>query len=247
MGWTIINKLIFMRYFLLLCLYLLAGCATKYIVPGNRFITPETQGGAFRGQFEFQQTGANQLTVDTGSGTVDEGVLYEDVSRAGFLYSNSFFEQFDIFWSHTGSANSMLGGKLQVMGGSRTSNSAGHKLALALAFGGNEHETEDESVEFELSGREFLVLYGYRINESVLPYASLSYATYEFDGTIQASGPLNGLRPQNTTTSTAFNGGLEFSIDAFFAKLEATYQQLQTTDTKDKIGFRIGYALGFSW
>ena len=236
-----------MRFTCFLCLLFLAGCATKYIVPANRFITPETQGGAFRGQFEFQQTSANQLTVNTENGTVEEGVLYEDVSRAGFLYSNSFFEQFDVFWSHTGSANSMLGGKLQVMGGSRTSNSAGHKLSLALAFGGNEHETDDSSVEFELSGREFLVLYGYRINESFLPYGSLSYATYEFDGTIKVSGPLNGLRPQYTTTSTALNGGIEFSIDAFMAKLEATYQQLQTEDTKDKIGFRIGYALGFSW
>jgi hypothetical protein len=55
----------------------------------------------------------------------------------------------------------MLGGKLQIMGGSRSSNSAGHKLSLALALGGNEHETDDESIEFELSGREFLVLYGY--------------------------------------------------------------------------------------
>ncbi len=236
-----------MRYLLLLCLYLLAGCATKYIVPANRFITPETQGGAFRGQFEFQQTSASQLTVDTGNGTIDEGVLYEDVSRTGFLYSNSFFERFDVFWSHTGSANSMLGGKLQIMGGSRSSNSAGHKLSLALALGGNEHETDDESVEFELSGREFLVLYGYRVNQSVLPYTSLSYATYEFDGTIQASGPLNGLRPQLTTTATALNGGIEFSIDAFMAKLEATYQQLKTNETKDKVGFRIGYSLGFSW
>lgn len=247
MGWTIINKLSFMRHFLLLCLYLLAGCATKYIVPGNRFITPETQGGAFRGQFEFQQTSASQLTVDTANGTVDDGVLYADVSRAGFLYSNSFFEQFDLFWSHTGSANSMLGGKLQIMGGSRTSNTAGQKLALALAFGANEHETEDESVEFELSGREFLVLYGYRINESVFPYTSLSYATYEFDGTIQASGPLNGLRPKYTTTSTALNGGVEFSIDAFMAKFEATYQQLVTSDTKDRSAFKFGYAIGFSW
>jgi opacity protein-like surface antigen len=237
-----------MRFILFLSFYFLAGCATKYIVPGNRFITPETQGGALRGQFEFQQTTANQLTIITDNGTVDEGVNYIDINRSGFLISNSFFEQFDLFWSHTGTANSMLGGKFQFVGGSRTSKATGHKLSLAAAIGGNEHETDDESVEFKLGGQEFLVIYGYRLSEHVLPYTSFSYATYSFSGTVKSSDPvLNGLEPELQTTVKSLSAGMEFSLESFFAKVEATYQQLSTSDTKDRARLGYGYSFGFSW
>lgn len=233
---------------LLFCLQLLSGCATQYLIPGNRFITPETQGEAFRGQFEFQQTSGNQLTVNTVNGSVDEGVLYSEIYRSGFLFSNSFFDKFDFVWSHMGAANSMIGGKFQFVGGSRVSKTAGHKLALTVLFGGNEHETDDKSVEYELSGKEYMFLYGYRINENVLPYASLSMSTYDFSGIVRSSNPaLNGLRPEFSTTIYSANGGVEFAFEAFFAKLEATYQQLNTKETKVKDRIIFGYSLGFSW
>lgn len=237
-----------MKLLLLLSLYFLASCATKYIVPSNRFITPETQGGALRGQFEFQQTKSNELTINTSNGNVDEGVFYSDVKRAGFLLSSSFFDQFDLFWSHAGGANSMLGGKFQFLGASRSAKGAGHKMSLAAAFGGNEHETDDKSVEFELSGKELLILYGYRFNEHILPYTSFSYATYDFSGKIHSSDPvLNGLEPSLTTTALSLSGGLELAFDVVFAKLEGTYQQLSTKQTKDRSHFSIGYSLGVSW
>lgn len=243
-----LNKLRLSRLILVLAAFVTTGCATKYIVPGNRFITPETQGGAFRGQIEFQQTSANQLTANVENGTVDEGVLYTEISRSGFLFSNSFFEKFDLLWSHTGSANSMLGGKFQIIGGSRTANAAGHKLSFGALFGGNEHETEDESVEFELSGRELILLYGYRITENVLPYTSFSYASYDFMGKIKSKdAALNGLEPKYVTDVKTLSGGLEFSLEAFFAKLEGSYQQLTTENTKDKSRFIIGYSVGYSW
>lgn len=237
-----------MRIILLICLFFQVSCATKYLVPGNRFITPETQGGAFRGQVEFQQTKANQLTVNTSNGTVDEGVNYSSISRSGFLLSNSLFEQFDLFWSHIGSANSMVGGKFQFIGAPRTAAGAGHKMSLAVAFGGNEHETDDETVEFNLQGKEYLLLYGYRLNANVFPYASFSYATYNFSGEVHSSDPaLNGLEPEMETTVKSLSGGVELSMDAFFAKFETTYQQLATSDTKDKSVFLFGYSFGISW
>lgn len=237
-----------MRPSLILCLLLVASCATKYIIPGNRFISPESQGGALRGQIEFQQTSANQLAVDLSNGSIDDGVIYSDVIRSGFLVSNSFFDRFDLLWSHTGAANSMIGGKLQFAGGSRSSKSAGHKASLGVLFGGNEHETDDASVEFELTGREYLLLYGYRISENILPYASFSYSTYAFSGVVNSSDPIiDGLKPEFVTTGQSLSGGFELSFDAFFAKLEATYQQLKTDSTKDRTRFMFGYSLGFQW
>lgn len=226
----------------------LVSCATKYVVPGNRFITPETQGGAFRGQVELHVTQGQQLTINTAQGSVEEGVLYQDIPRTGFLYSNSFFESLDLIWSHVGSGNSMLGGKFQFIGSSRTGNGAGHKLALAALIGGNEHETDDESIEFSLGGQEVMLIYGYRINENVLPYLGLSRSTYNFKGKIRMPGTsLHGKEPKLDTTINALNGGLELSYNAFFVKLEGSFQQLVTTDTKDKTGFLVGYSLGFSW
>jgi hypothetical protein len=232
-----------MKILFLTSLFFLSSCATKYIVAGNRFMTPESQGGAFRGQVELQQTGATQLAVNLKEGTVDNGVFYSDVDRFGFLVSNSLFNKFDILWSHTGSANSMLGGKFQILGTSRTENGVGHKLSLAGLFGANDYETDDKKVEFELSGREFLLIYGYRINENVLPYTSLGISSYNFSGKIKPSG----LEPNITTDTRSLSAGLEVSIESLFAKLEATYQQLITEHTKDKDRFMVGYSIGFSW
>lgn len=238
-----INELRYMRHFLIVSLLFIASCATKYILPGNRFITPESQGGAFHGQIEFQQASANQLTGNLRNGSAEDGVIYADVSRSGFLFSNSFFDRFDLLWSHTGAANSMIGGKLQIMGESRLTKSSGHKASIAVLMGGNEHETDDASVEFELTGREYLLMYGYRISENLLPYVSFSYADYSFDGRVASTGQ----QLEYATNSKSANGGVEFSFDAFFAKLEATYQQLLTSDTKEKTRVGFGYSLGFQW
>lgn len=206
-------------------------------------MTPETQGGAFRGQVEISQFSATKATVNFENGSVDDGVLYEEVSRTGFMFANSFFDNFDFVWSHTGGSNSLLGGKLQFVGSSKAEGGEGHKLGFAALFGGNEHETEDESVEFELTGKEFLVLYGYRFSPSILPYTSFSYSEYQFSGTLRPSN----LKPEYGTKTKALNGGVEFSFENFFAKFEATYQQLQTSDTKDKQSFMYGYSVGLNW
>lgn len=237
-----------MKVILILLLLLQVGCATKYVLPGNRFITPESQGGVFRGQFELQQTKANQLTIDTTNSSVNDGVIYSDLNRVGFLYSTSLMESFDFFWSHTGNANSMLGGKLQLLGGSRSAKAVGNKLAIGAAFGGNEHETEDKKVEFELSGQELLLIYGYRFSENVLAYSSYSYATYHFTGVLNSSVvALNGAKPDYRTRVQSLSLGTELALEILILKLEGTYQQLRTDKTRDKENLSIGYSVGFQW
>ncbi len=241
-------KSLLLLAFMFLILAGLSGCATKYIIASNRFITPEVQGGAFHGQVELQQTSANQLTLDTSNGTVDEGVIYQDVNRSGFLFSSSLFSKLDVVWSHAGGGNSMLGAKFQIVGDPRIAKSSGHKASLGALLGGNEHETDDKTVEFDLTGREYLLTYGYRFTENVMPYTSVSLATYNFMGKVRSSSTaLNGLEPNLITSSRAFSGGVELSYEAWFFKIEGTYQQLKTEDTKDRERFAIGYALGFTF
>ena len=238
-----------MRFLLIIFLFLQVSCATKYIIPGNRFITPESQGGIFRSSFEFQQTSANQLTADVTQGTVDEGVTYSDVNRAGFLFSTALMEQMDFYWNHTGSANSIFGMKFQFLGGSRTANATGHKMAVSAGFGGNEHETDgSNSVLFTLNGQELQFLYGYRFSELMLVYSNFSYGKYVFSGEINSNDSnLDGLKPNYETKSMSLIGGIEIDLGSFFAKLESGYQQLRTTDTKDEAGFLFGYSLGITW
>lgn len=142
----------------------------------------------------------------------------------------------------------MIGGKFQFIGGSRTSNSTGHKLSGGILLGQNDHETEDKSVEFTLGGREYLVLYGYRFSESIMPYASLSVAQYSFEGTVTSSNPsLNGLKPSISTNVKSLSAGLELAYESIFAKLEGTYQELKSTRTKDRTHLVFGYSLGYAW
>ncbi len=232
---------------LIVFLFVLTGCATKYMLPGNRFLTPESQGEAFRGQIEVQKTTGNELSIDTTNNTIDDGVLYSEVSRTGFLLSNSLFNQLDLYWSHTAGANSMLGGKFQFMGGSRSAKATGHKLAIAAAIGSNEHETDDGVVEFTLGGQEYLILYGYRFLPEFLLYSSLSQANYQFDGIIHSSGALDGLRPKINSRVMSMSGGMEASVDPVFAKLEFTYQSISSDKTSSYTHFITGLSIGYSW
>lgn len=231
-------RLIFLLFF--------TSCATKYIVPGNRFMTPETQGGAFRTAIEVHQSSANQLTADISNASVKDGVNTSVIKRTGFAMETSFLEQLDLFWTHTGGGNSLLGGKYQFVGASKNAKGAGHKMAISAAMGGNEHETDNKNkVEFDLEGQEFQLLYGYRINEFFMMYSNLAYARYNFSGKIHSSdSAIDGLKPVYETKVYSLYGGVEVAVGAFFVKGECGYQELNTSHTKPEGNFIFGYAIG---
>ncbi len=236
---------------LLYCFYLtlLSGCATKYMLPGNRFLTPETQGKTFESQFEIQQASASRGTIDLSNASTDNALLYSDEKKAGYLYSTSLLEQIDFFWSTVASGNSMLGGKYQILGSSRTAKGAGHKIAVSVAFGGNKHKIEgSDTIEFNLKGKEFSLIHGFRINENVLLYDALSYSQYSFDGTVTSSDPLySGLKFQYDNTLIGLYGGTELSLGPLFGKLELGYQTIRTTSTPVRSWYVMGYSIGISW
>lgn len=236
-----------LRSFIFLFSLALTSCATRYVVPTNRFITPESQGQAFRGQAEVQSTTGIDMTIDTKSASVDKGVMYSEISRTGYQASFSFFESIDFVWAHLGGGNSMAGAKFQFVGSSRTSPGDGHKAAAVVLFGGNEHEPDDESIEFELGGQEVNLVYGYRFSPMLLPYVNFNYSRYDFSGTIKKPSILSGLQPKLRTNMRGLSTGIELTYMAFLAKAECTYQQLETTDTKNKSVFSTGFSIGFNW
>ena len=240
-----------MKNLLILCLlFFQVSCATKYVIPGNRFMTPETQGTGFMAgqQIEVQQTDAVEGTLHFDENSKMDGVSYTADTKTGFLFSNSLFERLDLLWSHTGSGNSMFGAKVQILGDTKATRTEGHKLAISGTFGSNEHETDDAAVEFRLSGKEYMLMYGYRFNEYSMLYSSFSHASYDFSGIINSSyAGLNGTRPESNTLARGIYAGGELNFSSLFIKVECGYQQLITTESPNFSHVVSGFAVGFGW
>ncbi|MGE3609001.1 MAG: hypothetical protein AB7I27_05395 [Bacteriovoracaceae bacterium] len=238
-----------MKVVLLLFPLFLVSCATKYILPANRFMTPESQGGSFRGQFEFQATKAQESKIDASSGNVTSGVKYKKIYRTGYFLQASLLEQFDFYWSHIGSGLSLFGGKFQFLGASRSAKGTGHKMAFAGGFGGNSHDPDDQYMKtFTYKGQEFLLIYGYRFTENILPYASLNYARYNMNAVMgRNAGVVDGDKVSEESKIKSLSGGLEFNHNAWVMKFEYTAQLIGTDRTQDKTCYIAGYSLGYSW
>lgn len=212
-------------------------------------MTPETQGGFLNSSFEFQQSRGSQLKGNLENASAEDGVINDEIVRAGFKFDSALSEQFDFFWTHTSGSISLLGLKYQFLGSSRIGNGTGHKMAFSAAMGGNEHETKGEnSVKFDLKGKEFQYLYGFRFSEMLMTYFNLSYSKYNFSGVVSSSDPMiNQLALAYDTDIYAGFFGIVVDAGTFFGKLECGYQQFHTSYTKDESRFIYGYSIGLSW
>ena len=236
--------------FILCLLFISTGCATKYVLPGNRFISPESVGGNFKVQAELQQTSAKLASIDVTGGSTNNKLIYSDKHRMGYFFGTSLMEQVDFIWYQTGGSVSFLGGRFQIMGGSKASKATGHKIAVTAALGGNEHEIDsgDPKIEFKMAGQDFSVIHGYRFSENFLLYDSLSFTKINFDGDLKSNNPqFNGLEVNYNTKLIGLFLGTELSYGPVMAKLEAGYQLIQSNHTPDREGYRFGYSVGYNF
>lgn len=227
----------------LISLLFVSSCATRYILPANRFLGPEVQGGGFKTSIELQKSTAHNAKLKADNNGIT-GVKYEEISRMGYLLSTGLFDSFDIIWSHIGSGNSLVGGKYQFLGGDRTG--TGTKLSVAYLVGGNEHESDKKDLEFTLNAQEFWGLYGLRINSFFMPYASLGYGKYNYKAHIK-KGFFRGERPKIKSDIYFMMVGGEFNYEGFIFKLETGFQVLESSKTKDEWAYRTGFSLGYGW
>lgn len=224
--------------------FVISGCASRYLLPGPRLITPEAQGGDFKTSIELSKTTGHLLKLKGGYEYI-EGVAYSDLPRTGYQLSTGLFERFDFIWSHQASANSLVGGKYQMLGSTR-GGGTGSKLALAYLVGGNEHESDAKDIEFKLNAQEFWAIYGYRLNPMFMPYSSLSFGKYNYKAQIKR-GYYQGEKPRIHSDLYSWMIGGELNIEGFFLKLETGFQLLESTKTRDKWASRTGFSAGYSW
>lgn len=219
------------------------SCATRFILPSQRFLSPEVQGGGFKSSIEMHQTTAHHVKL-VGDDEGINGVQYDELTRTGYQFSTGLFDQFDLVWSHVGSANSLIGGKFQALGGDRSG--SGTKLSFAYLVGGNKHETDNKDVKFTLNAQEFWALYGLRLNPFFMPYASLGYGKYNYKAQIK-KGYYQGERPRIKTDLYFLMVGGELNFEGFIFKLETGTQLLESSKTKDKWAYRTGFSVGYGW
>jgi len=227
----------------------LVSCASRFIIPGNRFYTPETQGGALKGAVEYSSSTATQLIIDDRNASVEEGLISEKIGRNGTMLSLSVMDPIDLIWTRVNAGSSLLGAKLQFLGTPRSAKAVGHEVAFVGLFGSNKYETDDETIKFTLDVQEYSLVYGYRVTENILPYASITISTYQYDVNL-LKGPINGVGtsdPSYTSKVKALNLGSEFSFNMLFVKPELTYQLISTTDSATKTNAIVGVAFGVSW
>lgn len=225
----------------LLALLFLSGCADKYLVPGNRFITPESQGGFLHSQFEVQNTSGTQYSLISTNGVIDRNLSASTISRTGYMFSTALLEKLDFFWSHTGGSVSLLNLKYQFIGGSRSSKATGHKLAATAGMGGNDNKVDN--IDLSLKGQELSLIYGYRFVDWFMMYTSLFNSTYTFSATVP------GTTGSGSFVSKVWGlyGGTEISFGSFFGKAEVGYQKISTGVTHDQTNILAGYSFGLSW
>lgn len=236
--------------FILILLLICSGCATKYVLPGNRFISPESVGGGLKVQAEIQQQSAKLATLDVSGGQTNNRLQYTDQNRMGYFFGVSFFEQMDFLWYQTASSVSFIGTRIQLIGGSKASKASGHKLSITAAIGGNEHEIDngDPKIEFDMSGQDFSIIHGYRINEYVMFYDTLSLTNISFDGTLKSKDSFfDGLEVNSSIKMMGVYAGMEFSYNQVMAKLECGYQTIEAKHTPNRSGIKIGYSFGYNF
>ncbi|HLT22467.1 MAG TPA: hypothetical protein VKZ84_03455, partial [Bacteriovoracaceae bacterium] len=100
--------------------------------------------------------------------------------------------------------------------------------------------------EFTLNAQEFWGLYGLRINQFFMPYASLGYGKYNYRAKVK-KGFFSGERPRIRSDIYFLMAGGEFNIQGFIFKIETGLQVLETSKTNDKWAYSTGFSLGYGW
>lgn len=229
---------------LILLMFLASSCATKFRVPVNRMMLPDTVGGAFRGQFEVGKQGQANGTIDV-SKPSPYPFTFKQIDGTSFLGEMSLANTVDFYWSHTSSSVSLLGAKWQFVGNPLTGGGSGHSMALTGALGGNEHEVDgNPKIEYSFNATDASLIHGYWLTGNWEIFESLGYSTYHIDGKLSGnpSGKLNDRARQLTGAA-----GTALVYLPIIVKTEVSYSKLNWSNSKDRDYVAWAFSLGFTF
>ncbi len=226
-------------------IFLLSSCANRYMIAGNRFVSPETLGKRYSFQVGTIAGDGTNVYLDAKDGKEDNPVSYESLPRFKYMLEGGLGQKFDYYFSQTSGSLGMHNLKWQFLGNPKKSRSHGNKMALSVGYGTGKNKIDDDpDVEFSLNANDISLIHGYRWYRGILFYESLSYTKYGFSSELTSKDQtLDGLSINNSTTVIGLHGGIELAWKHISIKGELGYQKLSTSNTETKTVFNVGYGI----
>lgn len=248
-----------------------SACASKFYVPGNRFLSPESGGKFMRGDIKTGGVGVTSVQVA-------DDITLQNPDTAPKLEKNSagligtqlgIVNRLDLYATMPLGGPLFAGAKVQLLGDSFQDAKKGN-FSLSLAGGvatGTQTQTvgvsagANNSTSYEsktkFSGYEALLIAGYRVSDWTLFYLSPFYTHIDAKVTLQQTSG-TGVTTVNATPQGAgdmkgatlgLRLGKHFFVNGEVSLTETTWEQKEPVEVKaDKFSnVAVGFALGGAW
>lgn len=226
---------------------ILTSCAQRIKVPINRFLNPEAIGGGV--QAEYQDTGLSSGILDFENDSASNPLRLSKVREESGYLGLSLSKKVDLFLKVHKESSSLVGLKVQVLGGSFKEASLGHSLSFSLAAG-NERDTFDSTFQIRLRAdvTDYSLIHGYRFTPSFIIYDGVSLSNYSFEGNIVGDTLLDSNRIDYSARNTlGAHIGAIYGSQALNLKLELATQRIVWTNTDERLFYHLGFALSAGW
>lgn len=254
-----------MKKLFLVLAFLQVGCASKFYIPGNRFLIPESGGDWLKGDLKVGGVGVTQVQVADDITSASPNLNPELIKNSSVSVGLQLglLSRLDAYYNNVSGAADIVGLKVQLLGDSNLTAKA-NNFSFALA-GGAQFRTVSTSLDsggnsstskIKLSGYEAMALIGFRLSDNVLFY------TNPFVNKVNADVQIQRTSSGFTTTTAEPNGtgemkgaaigmrfGKGFYLDVEVALTETIWTRTNPTELKtDKFSdSALGVALGGTW
>lgn len=230
-------------YKLLILCFFISACAQRVKVPVNRFSTPEAVGVGL--ELEARQVGYSSGLFDFSNNQTDNALQMSLASNQEFYMGLGVSHNVDFFLKIPEESSSLIGVKIQFVGGPKKAISAGHQLSFTMGMGSERDKFDDEfEIDLKSDVQDYMLLHGYRFNESFLLYDGIALSHYDFEGTISGAPTLeNNDLNYSAENILGFFVGVELGGPSFNFKAETAIQKIKWSNTDEKLFFSFGYAL----
>ncbi len=227
--------------------FILVSCAQRIKVPINRFLNPEAIGGGI--QVEYQDTGLSSGILNFEDNSSSNPLSLTKIREESGYLGLSLSKKADLFFKIQNESSSLIGLKVQVLGGSFKEAILGNSLSFSLALG-NERDTFDSTFQIRLRAdvTDYSLIHGYRFSPNFIIYDGVSLSNYSFEGSIIGETSLDSNRLDYSARNIlGAHIGAIYGSQSLNLKLELATQRIVWTNTDERLFYHLGFALSAGW
>ena len=254
---------------LLFLVSLFSSCShtIKVRTPSTRFISPEAGGKLFASEVSGFYAGGTKASVNLkNERTTDPLVLDNNtnlIDSIGLNANIGLHEKIDFIMTSGGDNTPVLYGvKYQLIGKKRVESKKGDQSLAITIMAGNAGQTQksgedleltpmddDTEVELDRDSTDYSLIYGKRIQDTLLAYTGVSYTKTKISGVLQSqSVNLDGKSINYTAEAIGAHIGLISYVSKFVSlKFEVSGQQINWTHTDSETFGYISGGMAFYW